>query len=386
MNDDLKIITREDAKRMGQKWYFTGEPCKYGHVDKRYVKSGICYACKRNINKKQTKENRKLTLTCKKCQKEFNVPTWERDRLYCSRTCQVKAVERGDSRTTSNCVVCNKEFKHYGERIVCSRECLAKYMSQQRLNETNPAWIVDKKKKICARCGKDFEYTRRNLHKGQEPVFCSLNCSRNNGNNKEIIDNVGGKHKYGFGFNNKLKKKIKERDGNCCQLCGETKKLEVHHIDYDKNNNNEDNLITLCKKCHGITNYNRGFWTQVFIGLNSNSKIVKKGWGLEIHFVNNDKYCLKYLVFFKGKKFSWHKHEMKQELWFCMWGSFECILNTGDGKYFDYFKFNAGDKIEIKPELEHQLMALRNSIIVEVSTTDFPEDSIRIKKGDSQNG
>ena len=52
MNDDLKIITREDAKRMGQKWYFTGEPCKYGHVDKRYVKSGICYACKRNINKK----------------------------------------------------------------------------------------------------------------------------------------------------------------------------------------------------------------------------------------------------------------------------------------------------------------------------------------------
>jgi len=28
------------------------------------------------------------------------------------------------------------------------------------------------------------------------------------------------------------------------------------------------------------------------------------------------------------------------------------------------------------------LMALTNSIIVEVSTTDFPEDSIRIEKGD----
>jgi len=27
-------------------------------------------------------------------------------------------------------------------------------------------------------------------------------------------------------------------------------------------------------------------------------------------------------------------------------------------------------------------MALTNSIIVEVSTTDFPEDSIRIEKGD----
>jgi len=32
--------------------------------------------------------------------------------------------------------------------------------------------------------------------------------------------------------------------------------------------------------------------------------------------------------------------------------------------------------------VEHQLMATRNSIIIEVSTTDFPEDSIRIEKGD----
>lgn len=38
--------------------------------------------------------------------------------------------------------------------------------------------------------------------------------------------------------------------------------------------------------------------------------------------------------------------------------------------------------VVIKPELEHQLMATRNSIIVEVSTTDFPEDSIRLEKGD----
>lgn len=383
MIDNMEIITREDAKKIGQKWYFTGEPCKNGHVDKRYVNTGICYACKRNLNQKQNDENCKLTLTCKKCQKEFNVPTWEKDRQYCSKECQLNAVRiTGDTKIITNCLVCGKEFKHYGERIVCSRECFTKYISEQRLNENNPAWIANKEKKICARCGNEFEYTRRNLHKGQEPVFCSLDCSRNNGNNKEILDNIGSTHKYGFGFNKKLKTKIKERDGKCCQLCGETHKLEVHHIDYDKNNNEENNLITLCRRCHCITNHNRGFWTQVFIGLISNSKIVKKGWGFEIYFVNNDKYCLKYLVFFKGKKFSWHKHELKQELWFCMWGEFECVLNTEDGDYFDYFRFKAGDKIEIKPNLEHQLMALRNSIIVEVSTTDFIEDSIRIEKGD----
>jgi mannose-6-phosphate isomerase-like protein (cupin superfamily) len=377
------IISKEDAKLIGQKWYFTGEPCKNGHVDKRYVNTGVCYVCKRNLNRKQNKENIKLTLTCKKCQNEFHVPTWEKDRLYCSKKCQLDAVRKtGDTKTTSNCKICGNEFKHYGERIVCSRECLSKYMSQQRLNENNPVWIDNKEKKICVRCGNEFEYTRRNLHKGQERVFCSLDCSRNNGNNKEFNNNNGNDYKYPREFNGNLKNKIKERDGKCCQLCGSEYKLEIHHIDYNKSNNTDDNLITVCKKCHNITNFNRHFWIQVFTGLNSNSKIIKKGWGLEIHLVNNDKYCLKYLVFFKGKKFSWHKHKIKQELWFCMWGKFECILNTNDGEFFDYFIFKYGDKIEIKPELEHQLMALSNSIIVEVSTTDYPEDSIRIEKGD----
>ena len=46
----MKIITREEAKKIGQKWYFTGEPCKNGHVDKRYVNTDICYTCKRIQN------------------------------------------------------------------------------------------------------------------------------------------------------------------------------------------------------------------------------------------------------------------------------------------------------------------------------------------------
>lgn len=377
------LISKEEAKGLNQKWYFTGEPCGNGHIDKRYVNGSACYTCKRNLNKKQNKESYDFILVCKNCKREFKSP--KKDIQYCSRTCQLDSVRpKTDIRTTSKCKICDKEFKHYGERIVCSRECLSVYLSQQRLNENNPAWIEDKEKATCKRCGKVFEYTRRNLHKGQNVVFCSLNCSRNNGNNKEIQNNIKLDHKYARGFNKGLKDRIKERDGNCCQLCSETEDLHVHHIDYNKKNNGDNNLITLCKKCHNITNFNREFWTQVFIGLNSNSKVVKKGWGLEIHLVNNEKYCLKYLVFFKGKKFSWHKHILKQELWFCMWGSLECVINSEDGEFFDYFLFKMGDKIEIKQNVEHQLMAITNSIIVEVSTTDFLEDSIRIEKGDSQ--
>ncbi len=49
--NELKIILKEEAKQLNQKWYFTGKPCKYGHVDKRYLNTGVCYGCKRKSNK-----------------------------------------------------------------------------------------------------------------------------------------------------------------------------------------------------------------------------------------------------------------------------------------------------------------------------------------------
>ena len=38
----------------------------------------------------------------------------------------------------------------------------------------------------------------------------------------------------------------------------------LHHIDYNKFNNNEDNLVSLCDICHGKTNYNREKWIKIF--------------------------------------------------------------------------------------------------------------------------
>lgn len=39
---------RDEAKDIGSVSYFTGQPCKNGHVDKRYSNTGICYSCKRD--------------------------------------------------------------------------------------------------------------------------------------------------------------------------------------------------------------------------------------------------------------------------------------------------------------------------------------------------
>lgn len=74
---------------------------------------------------------------------------------------------------------------------------------------------------------------------------------------------------YGLEFNKQLKEFIRKRDNYRCQECGFTqeqlkKKLDVHHIDFCKTNNNPNNLISLCKSCHIQTNFNREEWTNYF--------------------------------------------------------------------------------------------------------------------------
>lgn len=61
---------------------------------------------------------------------------------------------------------------------------------------------------------------------------------------------------YGLEFNEDLKNLVRKRDDYICQLCGDEGNI-VHHIDYNKKNNSNENLITLCKSCHTKTTLRR---------------------------------------------------------------------------------------------------------------------------------
>ena len=41
----MQIITRQEAIAQGLKRYFTGKPCKHGHIVERQCSSGACFAC-----------------------------------------------------------------------------------------------------------------------------------------------------------------------------------------------------------------------------------------------------------------------------------------------------------------------------------------------------
>ena len=72
---------------------------------------------------------------------------------------------------------------------------------------------------------------------------------------------------YNANFNKKTKAKIKKRDGHLCQnpFCWKvTNRLIAHHVDYDKQNCSDMNIITLCFSCNSRANFNRQYWKRLF--------------------------------------------------------------------------------------------------------------------------
>ena len=70
-------------------------------------------------------------------------------------------------------------------------------------------------------------------------------------------------------FDRQLKEKVRVRDNFICQLCKIpelecSKRLHIHHIEYNKKNCDINNLISLCNNCHSKTLTNREFWRKKF--------------------------------------------------------------------------------------------------------------------------
>jgi len=163
-----------------------------------------------------------------------------------------------------NCIICGKFYWIFKCRIktakTCSPKCQLKYLHQ----------CNDKKiYVICAFCGKKKKVypARLTAFSNRKNFFCDFNCMAafRLGSNNPAWNGGGSFEPYPVEFNEKLKYKIRQRDNFTCQIieCGikeNGKAHAVHHIDYDKNNCRDENLITLCISCNTKVNYNRQEW------------------------------------------------------------------------------------------------------------------------------
>ena len=111
---------------------------------------------------------------------------------------------------------------------------------------------------------------------------------------------------------------------------------------------------------------------------------VPKGWGEELIIENNEMYCGKLLKFKKGCKFSMHYHLIKDETWYVNEGEFIYRWIDTDTAETIEQKLKVGDVVRQRVGQPHQLIALTDGVVFEVSTQHFDEDSYRIIKGDTQ--
>lgn len=182
---------------------------------------------------------------------------------YCTRDCYNKT--KGFSpEPTVQCSYCHSNFTCEKKRLnqkslYCSLDCYYEHAHRRNAELVN-----------CGHCGKEIKRFASVLDKCKTP-YCSFECRVDGQHGDRTGSWEGGKSSepYPVGFNEWLKTRIRNNFGQTCQLCGVAqsnlkRKLCVHHIDYDKLNLSETNLIPLCDKCHGKTNAKRGYWEKYF--------------------------------------------------------------------------------------------------------------------------
>lgn len=228
---------------------------------------------------------------CIICGNEFWVYASRPDKKYCSRKCQ--SVDfRGENhprfkeKINIKCELCGIEFsineKELGEVKYCSIKCRNESRIGKYIGNKSP--VYSRVERTCPICGTVFT-VKKSQNKRSVDICCcrehaiiwSSISGKFNGHNNPMYGKSGelcpawngGKsfEPYSPEFTKSLKSKIKKNFNNCCQICGEyynSNELDIHHADYNKLNNNEDNLFPLCKKCHGKTLWNRNCWVEYF--------------------------------------------------------------------------------------------------------------------------
>jgi len=155
------------------------------------------------------------------------------------------------------------------KRVFKQSEKFKKYMSKRMSGKNNPMWGTISPnfkggRPHCLDCKKLLS------------TYIAKKCSHCAKVGLLVLEKngrwQGGKsfELYTSNFNQQLKDKIRVRDNFICQLCGVPeleckRRLPIHHIDYDKKNCNEKNLISLCNKCNAKVNQDRDYWKGYFI-------------------------------------------------------------------------------------------------------------------------
>lgn len=106
---------------------------------------------------------------------------------------------------------------------------------------------------------------------------------------------------------------------------------------------------------------------------------IPKPWGFEEIICNTEAYCGKFLHIRESQRTSWHYHKIKDEHFHVQRGKLALYYSDGmDFSRASMVTLNEGDTYHIPTGMVHRLEALVDTVILEISTTHFDSDSIRL--------
>jgi len=193
----------------------------------------------------------------------------------------MKKAEENKSHSYNNSCQCCSCKSHRGEykgiksaSYIDGRTMKFHFCIECKTQISYPTWLYGSKK--CNKCSKNGThngfYHKQHTKETKKKIRNSKYHKNLKGKNNPRYINGLGRKPYPLEFNEPLKEKIRKRDNYQCQICnkqekylrGYRKKLDIHHIDYDKENCKEENLITLCNPCNSKVNSNRNYWFAYF--------------------------------------------------------------------------------------------------------------------------
>lgn len=163
----LHIIGRNVAKERGIKTYFTGEPCKHGHISERHTIDTKCIDCKREKDKRYYSRNKDAIID--------KVNSWSKE--YPEK--RKEYYEKWK----------NKDRERY---LVIARNSQHRVRAKRRGTEVNfspeiSEWVL-RQEKICrycgARCSEKYEIDHfypicsGGKHEIENLVICCPSCNR----------------------------------------------------------------------------------------------------------------------------------------------------------------------------------------------------------------
>jgi len=177
-----------------------------------------------------------------------------------------------DGRTLKKhyCIDCKINEISYPNWLHGNKRCI--YCSNKGKNNGNYINGYTLKKHYCE-CGKEISLNNVSGGLGRCPSCSKIGDKNGNWNEGSSFE------PYSPLWTEELRDSIRKRDNYECQNCNMTeeehlivigKELSIHHIDYDKKNCKENNLITTCLSCNSRANFNRDYWQKIYAKIAAN--------------------------------------------------------------------------------------------------------------------